>query len=76
MIKELSDVSVKALSLPSEERALLARELIRSLESEPDEGLEEAWVQELQQRAQSPENGETTKRSAFKVLDEIRAKFS
>ena len=48
MIKELSDVSVKALSLPSEERALLARELIRSLESEPDEGLEEAWVQELQ----------------------------
>jgi putative addiction module component (TIGR02574 family) len=76
MITELSDVSVKALSLPSEERALLARELIRSLDSEPEEGLEEAWGQELQQRAQSLENGETTERSAFEVLDEIRAKFS
>jgi hypothetical protein len=76
MITELSDVSVKALSLPSEERALLARELIRSLDNDSEQNLEVAWEKELQQRAQSIENGESTERSAFDVLDEIKAKFS
>lgn len=76
MITELSDVSEKALSLPSEERALLARELIRSLDNDSEQNLEVAWEKELQQRAQSIENGESTERSAFDVLDEIKAKFS
>ena len=76
MITELSDVSVKALSLPSEERALLARELIRSLDNDSEQNLAVAWEKELQQRAQSIENGESTERSAFDVLDEIKAKFS
>ena len=76
MITELSDVSVKALSLPSEERALLVRELIRSLDNDSEHNLEVAWEKELQQRAQSIANGESTERSAFDVLDVIKAKFS
>jgi len=46
------------------------------LDNDSEHNLEVAWEKELQQRAQSIANGESTERSAFDVLDEIKAKFS
>ena len=48
-----------ALSLPAEERAGLAVELLASLDGEPDPDAEQAWVQEITARAESARAGQT-----------------
>lgn len=39
------------LSLPREERAELAQDLLRSLEDAPDENVDAAWLREITRRA-------------------------
>jgi len=46
-----------ALSLPSEERARLAHDLIASLDDAQDPGAAEAWVAEIERRAREVESG-------------------
>lgn len=41
----------EALQLPSDERARLALELIRSLDDEPDADAEELWAAEIDRRS-------------------------
>lgn len=45
-----------ALALPAKERAKLAREILQSLQT-PDPGADEAWVDEIDRRAQEIEDG-------------------
>ncbi len=40
----------EALLLPSDERAMLAQELLRSLDSPADSGADEAWLVEIEKR--------------------------
>jgi putative addiction module component (TIGR02574 family) len=50
----------EALALPLDERAALAKELLLSLDEGADAGAEEAWVEELDRRAQAVANGTAT----------------
>ena len=45
-----SDILADILSLPAEERAHLALELIRSLDGEPDADAAQAWDVEIERR--------------------------
>jgi putative addiction module component (TIGR02574 family) len=50
-------VRADALSLPSEERARLAHDLIVSLDEAQDPGAADAWLAELERRAREVESG-------------------
>lgn len=47
----------EALTLPPEERADVAATLIESLDEQEDEGVEEAWAQEIERRIRDVESG-------------------
>jgi putative addiction module component (TIGR02574 family) len=47
----------EAMSLPEDERADLAAALIESLDGTADEGVEEAWAQEIERRVHEVESG-------------------
>jgi putative addiction module component (TIGR02574 family) len=68
-----SQVRELALGLPLQERARLARELIDSLEPDtPDPGVEEAWIEEIDARAEALERGEAKAYDGQASLDQIR----
>jgi putative addiction module component (TIGR02574 family) len=46
-----------ALALPVDERAELAREIIASLDGSPDEGADDAWIDEIDRRVREVEAG-------------------
>ena len=55
---QAKDILDAALRLEPAERARIAHEIIVSLDDEPaDEGVEEAWEQELAQRAAEIDSG-------------------
>ncbi len=47
----------EALTLRPEERADVAATLIESLDEQEDEGVEEAWAQEIERRIRDVESG-------------------
>ncbi len=47
-----------ALALSESERAEIAASLIHSLDTETDEGVDEAWAAEIQRRIESIDRGE------------------
>ncbi|HLA78090.1 MAG TPA: addiction module protein [Vicinamibacteria bacterium] len=47
----------EALSLPPAERADVAATLLESLDEQEDQGVEEAWAEEIEQRIQDVESG-------------------
>ena len=64
-----TDILADILRLPPEERARLARELIRSLDGQPDADAAEAWGAEIERRG-AEVDGETAEGM---TLDEYRA---
>ncbi len=50
-------VRANALSLPTQERARLAHDLIVSLDEAEDPGAAEAWLAEIERRAREVESG-------------------
>jgi hypothetical protein len=50
----------EALALPVNERAALAKERLLSLDETANEGAEEAWIDELDRRAQAIASGTAT----------------
>jgi len=57
MSKDVAELLVEALRLPMEARAELADSLLESLDTEVDEGAEEAWRQEIQRRLDDIDSG-------------------
>jgi putative addiction module component (TIGR02574 family) len=57
MAPEAAELLSTALSLPAQERAKIAHELLLSLDSGADEGAAEAWATELERRAQEVRSG-------------------
>ena len=49
----------KASDLPESDRALLAGLLIESLEAEPDDEVEKAWLDEVELRVEQLDSGAT-----------------
>ena len=47
----------EALALPPEERADLAATLLDSLDEQEDEGVEQAWAEEIERRIKEVESG-------------------
>ncbi len=57
MAASRDDIFKKALALEESDRAELIRVLIESLDSETEEGVEEAWRKEIERRARELESG-------------------
>jgi len=57
MSRKAEKVLEEALTLPPPERADLAATLLDSLDEREDEGVEEAWAQEVERRIQEAESG-------------------
>ena len=57
MVASRDDIFKNALSLQESDRAELIGILIRSLDSEVEEGVEEAWRIEIERRAKEIESG-------------------
>jgi putative addiction module component (TIGR02574 family) len=69
----VAQVRELALGLSIEDRALLARELIESLEpGPPDPDVEAAWLDEIESRAEALERGEATADDWKASLDRVR----
>jgi putative addiction module component (TIGR02574 family) len=69
-----TDVLTEILRLPAEERARLAFELIRSLDSEHDAGAAEAWDEEIERRAAEVEAGTASTMTLDEYRDHVRAR--
>jgi len=58
MTPRVSEVLEKALSLSTQERGLLIDHLIESLDEEPpEEGVEQAWAEEIKRRVDDIRSG-------------------
>ena len=64
-----TDILADILRLPAEERARLARELIRSLDGESDADAAQAWDVEIERRGAAVDHGTAD----TMTLDEYRA---
>ena len=77
MPRSTQAIARDALSLPSEERAKLAHDLIVSLDTEGIEAesdIEDAWDREIGRRVAEIREGRAHGRPAEQLLAEIRAK--
>jgi putative addiction module component (TIGR02574 family) len=59
MPRDAAEVLKDALELPLEARAALIVPLLDSLDTEVDEGIEEAWREEIQRRLEDIDSGAT-----------------
>ena len=57
MMSNVKRVLSEALALPPDERADVAVTLLESLEEPEDEGVEQAWAEEIRRRIQEVESG-------------------
>jgi putative addiction module component (TIGR02574 family) len=68
----------EALALPVDERAALAKDLLHSLDGDPDPGAEQAWVEEIDRRAQAVANGTaslvTWDDAEKRIIDRLKAR--
>jgi len=59
MSAQVIELFRKASDLPESDRALLAGLLIESLEAEPDDEVEKAWLDEVERRVEQLDSGAT-----------------
>lgn len=71
----LEQLSERAQTLPPDERAQLAEELIRSLSAEPDSTVEEAWSAEIGRRVCEIQNGSAPTAAVTDLIARIRRSF-
>lgn len=68
------DVLTEIFRLPAEQRAKLALELIRSLDSEHDADAAEAWDDEIERRAAEVEAGTAETMTLDEYRSHVRAR--
>lgn len=69
-----ADVLTEIFRLPAEQRAKLALELIRSLDSEHDADATDAWDEEIERRAAEVEAGTAETMTLDEYRSHIRAR--
>jgi putative addiction module component (TIGR02574 family) len=75
MTPQVSEVLEKALALSTQERGLLIDQLIESLDEEPvEEGVEEAWDEEIRSRVDDIRSGKVKMIPGEQVLREPRSR--
>jgi MoxR-like ATPase len=65
----------EAMTFPPKERAEMATELLASLDGEPEEGVEEAWAEEIERREQEALSGVPASSDAYEFLDGLKARL-
>lgn len=75
MAATIEQLTHDALNLTEGERARLAHTLLRSLESGSEEGVQEAWDEEVAQRVARVREGTAQGRPADEVLRQIRSRY-
>ena len=68
------DVANAALALPPEARAMLAEDLVASLESSQEE-IDEAWRVEIERRVKEIQQGKVHLVPGEQVMSELRAQL-
>jgi putative addiction module component (TIGR02574 family) len=71
MSKTTSNLLNNALRLTTAERAELAAELLASLDGEPEDDVEAAWVAEIQRRVERIRSGEAKGRPWSEVRERL-----
>ncbi len=72
MPASLDTVAHDALILPPEQRLALARQLLESVELEPEPGAEAAWEEEIARRIDRFKAGDSTPIPAGEVFARLR----
>jgi putative addiction module component (TIGR02574 family) len=76
MNPKLAEVLDKALELSSDERGLLIDRLVESLDdAPPDEGVDEAWADEIKRRVDEIRSGKVKMIPGEQVLREMAKEF-
>jgi hypothetical protein len=75
MKMKIDDMAVELLGLPAEQRALLAKQLIASLDETEMEDVEALWVREAEARYAEIENGIVECQPVEEALKEAREKL-
>jgi len=76
MTPQVSEVLEKALALSTQDRGLLIDRLIKSLDDEPaDDGVEQAWADEIKSRVDDIESGKVEMIPGEQVLRELAEEF-
>lgn len=68
----IEELSARAKTLPPEDRARLAEEMLESLEQDPDSEIEVAWDREIERRVAEVEAGTAKLIPAEEVHAEAR----
>lgn len=71
----LDKMTNEILSLPKNDRAQLAHELIVSLDDQIDSDVNDAWKKEINRRVKEIKEGTAKGRPAEQILSEIKAKY-
>jgi len=72
----LEQLRDKVLGLPEEDRAELAHELLVSLDGPPEEGVAEAWAEEIEQRVTDLDSGAVKPVDAEEVAQRVRLRLA
>jgi putative addiction module component (TIGR02574 family) len=72
MTTTVDELTMKARSLPAEDRARLAEDLLSSLQEDADPATEAAWDKEIRRRLDEVEAGTATLIPAAEVFAEVR----
>jgi putative addiction module component (TIGR02574 family) len=76
MTPEVAQLLEKALALSTQERGLVIDRLIESLDEEPaEEGVEEAWAEEIKSRVEDIRSGKVEMIPGEEVLRELAEEF-
>ena len=75
MSQVLSELEKRALGLPAQARAELAKQLLLSLEEASSEEHEQVWAEEAESRLREIQDGRTQTIPAERVLEEARARL-
>lgn len=75
MAADVKELEEQALKLPEKDRATLAEQLIRSLDSNIDSDVEEAWLEEAERRYKAYLNGDVEAIDAEDVFRKARSEI-
>lgn len=76
MTSNINEIEKKALELSTHDRAILIRQLLKSLDEEDDEqNAEELWIEEAKRRYDLYKQGKTSEKPANQVLKNAKTKL-
>ena len=75
MSSKIQELENELLSLPPQERAIIAEHIIRSLDDEEDTEVEQLWIAEEERRHKEYQEGKVKARPAALVFKEARSKL-